>query len=607
MRQIELLAPAKNIECGLAAIDHGADAVYIGTTKFGARSKAGNSLRDISQLIDYAHLFGCKVYIALNTVLYNSELHEVEKLIHDLYSIHADAIIIQDMGILEMNLPPISIHASTQTNNRTVEKVKFLEETGFEQVVLARELSLNQIKNISKNAKVKLEYFIHGALCVSYSGQCYLSASINKRSANRGECAQPCRLPYTITDDNGKEIINNKHVLSLKDLNLSDYISDLIDVGIDSFKIEGRLKDVDYVKNITAYYRQKIDAIISNKSNIKKSSTGTIEVKFDADPTKSFSREFTSYFIKKRENEIWNIDSPKSLGQKIGKVLKIHSDFFTLSKDSIDLNNGDGVCFFNKQKKLVGLNINKAEGIKIIPNEMKGLYSGATIFRNKDQSFNTDLKKSHNNRTIEIELFFNQLSEKQFELVMIDEDQIKTSITKDLEFQQARNPQLAEENTKLQLSKLGGSIFRCTNITISIDSSLFFKAKDLNLIRREAIKKQQETRIKHYIPKLYYFKKTDHPYFIKQIDYRANVTNTKAKEFYIKHGVKTIENGFEVQKTPSTTELMRTKHCILFQLNKCLKQEKGIPNQLFLSNQHGKFQLEFDCDNCEMIVKNFAE
>ncbi len=345
-RKIELLSPAKNLECGIEAINHGADAVYIGAPKFGARSAAGNSIEDIGRLARYAHQFGAKVYVALNTVLHDFELEEAEKTIWDIYRAEADAIIVQDMGILMMNLPPIPLHASTQTDNRNLEKVKFLEQSGFSQIVLARELSLNDIKNICSNTTVPIEVFVHGALCVSYSGQCYVSEAICKRSANRGMCAQYCRLPYTLTDSNGNIAGSDKHYLSMKDLNLSEHLEELLDAGVSSLKIEGRLKDLSYIKNVTAYYRQKLDCIMEKRPEFQRASSGRCTFCFKPDLQKSFNRGFTTYFFYGRENtDIWSLNSPKSTGETVGKVKDVFDRFFILSGTK-KLNNGDGLCFF---------------------------------------------------------------------------------------------------------------------------------------------------------------------------------------------------------------------------------------------------------------------
>ena len=402
---IELLSPAKNLECGLSAIRHGADAVYIGGPGFGARKNAGNSLDDIQTLINYAHLFRVKIYVTLNTLLFDNELEEARQLIYQLHQIGADAIIIQDMGILETELPPIPIHASTQTDNRTVEKVKFLEAVGFDQVVLARELSIPQIKKIRSATNVPLEHFIHGALCVCYSGQCYMSESINKRSANRGECAQPCRLKYSLKDNKGQMINKDKHLLSLKDLNLSDHLKELIDAGISSFKIEGRLKDMDYVANITAHYRKMLDETIDSRTDLKRASSGLSKASFEAQAQKSFNRGFTSYFVNDRQKGMWSIDSPKALGEEIGQIKSVGKDHFTLDAP-MKISNGDGLCFFTKHKELGGVKVNKAEGNKIYPNQMGAIREGINLYRNFDKAFTQETNNNSSTRKISADIIF---------------------------------------------------------------------------------------------------------------------------------------------------------------------------------------------------------
>ncbi len=390
MQTVELLSPAKNATFGIEAINHGADAVYIGAPKFGARSAAGNSMQDIESLINYAHKFNARIYIALNTILKGNELPEAQQLIRNLYNVGADAIIIQDMGILQLDLPPIALHASTQTDNRTVEKVDFLEKAGFSQVVLARELSLEQIKNISSRTSVPLEVFVHGALCVSYSGQCYISQSLGKRSANRGECAQYCRLPYNLIDAEGKTILADKHLLSLKDLNLSNYLTDLIDAGVYSFKIEGRLKDLDYVKNVTAFYRQRLDEILSTSKTKKKSSSGNIFYFFEPNPEKTFHRGSTCYFLHGRtEDTIASFDTPKSTGEYIGKINDVTKNYFTISKNKLSptLHNGDGLCFINKRGEFCGFRLNKVEENRLYPAQMPMIDKNTTVYRNLDYEF----------------------------------------------------------------------------------------------------------------------------------------------------------------------------------------------------------------------------
>jgi putative protease len=607
MQKIELLSPAKNLECGIAAINHGADAVYIGGPKFGARKLASNTLAEIESLITYAHRFNAKVYVALNTILFDHELEDVERLIHQIYQINADALIVQDMGILEMNLPPIALHASTQTDNRTWQKVDFLEKVGFDQVVLARELSLTQIKEIREKTNVKLEHFVHGALCVSYSGQCYMSAAINQRSANRGECGQPCRLPYTLTNNLGQTMQANKHLLSLKDLNHSNNIEQLLEAGITSLKIEGRLKDADYVKNITAWYRHKLDKIFEEDSRYGKASSGKSSWYFTPNPDKSFSRGFTNYFLDGRTHDIWSPDSPKSLGEKIGKIARIEKDHFILSKESLPLANGDGLCLFNKKMELIGTRVNKVTDNMVFPSSMKDLYAGATIFRNHDKTFTSLLEKSVDNRQIDIKIAFNHLTDNQFQITLTDEDNIVTQTTKELSASEARNPQMAHEQLQNQLSKLGGTIYQAIDIKIDNEAIYFIPAKELNDFRRQAIAEHDDNR-----PNAYYRIEIEHipnntPFPNAKLNYHGNIVNQLAKQFYQRHGVTEMTPGFELLKEHhknAQIQVMTTKHCILHSIHQCLKAHPEVAKQLplYLHNDKDCYKLEFDCKNCEMLV-----
>lgn len=605
-RTIELLCPAKNIDCAIAAINNGADAIYIGGPGFGARKNAGNSLDDIKQLVEHAHLFNVKIYVTINTLLFDAEIQEANQLIHKLYKIGVDAIIIQDMGILETKLPPIPIHASTQTDNRTIEKVQFLENIGLDQVVLARELSLDQIKNIKKNTSVPLEYFIHGALCICYSGQCYMSESINKRSANRGECAQPCRLKYSLKDKNDKVLIKDKHLLSLKDLNLSENIEELIDAGIFSFKIEGRLKDKDYVANITAHYRQLIDSIIEQRNDLRKSSSGYTTTAFSPEVSKSFNRGFTSYFVNDRINDIWSIDSPKSLGEEIGIIKSISKDHFIIESPK-QLSNGDGLCFYTKHKELTGIRVNKAIENKVYPNQMKDLKNGLVVYRNFDKTFNDIIGKNASQRKLSIDLYLEEKSS-IFSLSIIDEDGISTTLEKPLTKQTANNPDKSREQIIKQLSKLGASIFAANKVHLKLNEDWFFQAKELNAFRRELIDLHQTTRINSYQRKEISFTPSSVPFPSQELNFTANIVNEKALEFYKRHGVTKADWGFEKQTNVKGAELMRTKHCLLYMNNQCLKDHPETRKQLPLSieNKKDKYNLEFDCKNCEMIVKRMS-
>lgn len=603
MRKIELLAPAKNLETGIAAINYGADAVYIGAPKFGARAAVGNTLEDIGKLIKYAHQYWAKVFITMNTILYDNELKEAEAQIHELYKLGADALIVQDMGILEMDLPPIELHASTQTHNYDLERIQFLEKAGFKRIILARELSLEQIKEIKANTTVDLEYFVNGALCVCLSGQCYFSHAISGRSANRGECSQACRMKYDLEDADGNVLAKDKHLLSLKDLNLSNELSDIVNAGICSLKIEGRLKDISYIKNITSHYSEKLDATINKNKELVRASSGHTKVNFKPDPERTFNRGFTPYFFKERVPEIANFFSPKSLGKEIGKIIAVRKDHF-LIKSKLPLHNGDGLCFFNKSKLLKGIQVNGVKGDKIYPNDMSMICDGATLYRNNDHEFAKELKQDKSVRKISIDILFEQIGEQLF-LHVTDENGISASNSLNETSELAKNAEMAQTNIKKQLSKLGDSIYELASIELNLENTPFIQAKLLNELRRKTLDdltlvrvelaEKEETRPLISHPK----------YYDDKITYMGNVSNCKAEDFYKKCGVKDIEKAFELQKNFDGKTIMVTKHCLRYEFGKCPKLVKNMnekPDPLYLVDNNRKYKLEFNCQRCEMKI-----
>jgi len=604
MKQIELLAPAKNLECGIAAIKYGADAVYIGAGKFGARVSAGNNLEDIEKLIKFAHFYRAKVYITVNTILNESEIEHAQKLIKKLYESGADAIIIQDMGLLELDLPSIPIFASTQCHNNTPERVKFLEQVGFSRVILARELSLDQIKEIKSQTNTELESFIHGALCVSYSGQCYMSYAIGGRSGNKGECAQPCRKQYSLIDSDNKIISDKKHLLSLKDLNLSNRIKEFIDAGITSFKIEGRLKDANYIKNIVAFYRTKIDEVIEG-SQYKKSSSGKILLDFVPAPVKTFNRGYSDYFINGRKKEITSFDTPKFKGESIGKITKIFKDSFILDKKpEIKINNGDGISFFDQTGNLCGTVINNTDDNRIYPNDMNSLQVNTYLFRNLDHEFIKKVKSSEVKRKIQINFW---LSETPTGLILhtIDEDGIEANISVDTDKEIAKDPQMALDNIKKQLQKLGETDFVCSDIEINLKNIYFMKVKDLNELRRTVIEKLKQNRENSYERQVKKIIPNDCPYPVSDLTYESNVLNSYAKKFYVRHGVKTIEPAAESGLDIKDRKIMTTKHCLKYQFDLCQKQKakSDFKEPFYLvDEQNKKYLLKFNCKNCEMEI-----
>ena len=602
-RKIELLAPAKNLECGIEAINHGADAVYIGAPKFGARAAAVNSLEDIEALVQHAHLYNARIYVTVNTILKEEELKETEEMIHALYRIGVDALIVQDMGITKLNLPPIPLHASTQMDNRTPEKVKFLWKAGFRQVVLARELSLREIKKIHENCpEVPLEVFIHGALCVSYSGQCYVSQACFGRSANRGECAQFCRLPFSLVDADGKVIVKDKHLLSLKDMNQSDELEQLLDAGASSFKIEGRLKDVSYVKNVTAAYRQKLDAIFARRPEYVRASSGTCNFEFKPQLDKSFSRGFTHYFLHGRDKEIFSFDTPKSLGEEMGTVKEIRGNYLTVAGLK-SFNNGDGVCYIDEQGRLQGFRINRVDSNKLYPQEMPRVKPRTTLYRNFDQEFERVLSRKSAERKIAVRMLLAD-HHSGFSLTLTDEDDNSVTITLPREKEPARTPQT--DNLKTQLSKLGNTPFEAKEIEISFTDNWFLPASVLADFRRQAIDRLITARRINYRQELSVWKSTNHAFPQTTLTYLGNVMNTRAASFYQEHGVQQVAAAYEKEAVEDAV-LMFCKHCLRYSMGWCpIHQRVRSPYKepyYLVSNDGKRFRLEFDCKNCQMKVK----
>ena len=606
-RRIELLAPAKNLDAGMEAVNHGADAVYIGAPQFSARASAGNSLEAIGQLTEYAHTYWVKVYVALNTILYDSEFPVVEKYINELYAMGVDALIIQDMGILNLSIPPIPLHASTQCDNRTIEKIRFFEEVGFSRVVLARELSLPEIKTIAQQTNLQLEAFVHGALCVSYSGQCYVSQAFAGRSANRGECAQFCRLPYSLQDASGKTIVRNKHLLSLKDLNLSEHLEDLLDAGVTSLKIEGRLKEISYVKNVTAYYRKRLDEIFEKRPEYIRASSGKTIPFFVPDPAKSFNRGFTTYFLNGRKETIASPETPKSLGEPVGNVKDLNRNYFTVSGQKA-VHNGDGLCFIDGKKELQGFRVNKVWDGKIFPAEMPILRQGIILYRNYDHEFEKTLSKKSAERKIGIEF---ELAENAFgfSLTATDEDFCRTTVNLPFAKEPAQKDQRA--NYREQLSKLGNTPFELTQLTISLSGNWFIPSSLLSELKRRAVERLLSARKINYARIKRIIAPVSPVYPKSSLTYPDNVANKNAEAFYFQCGVQRIEPAFENQMKENVP-LMFTKHCILYEQGYCKKGKKSrdgihpvstLPDfkePLFLVSGENRLRLQFDCDNCEM-------
>ena len=601
-RPIELLSPAKDLNCGMEAINHGADAVYIGAPKFGARAAAGNSLEDIRELCDYAHLYGARIYVTLNTILKEEELEEAERMIWDLWHAGTDALIVQDMGITRLNLPPIPLHASTQTDNRTPEKVRFLQAAGFTQVVLARELSLNEIRRIAEATTVPLEVFVHGALCVSYSGQCYLSAALSGRSANRGECAQYCRLPYTMVDATGAEIVTHKHLLSLKDMTRSDQLEALLDAGVSSLKIEGRLKDVDYVKNITAYYRKKLDAVLSRRPEYRRASAGRSTYTFEPVAEKSFNRGFTPFLLEGRTADITAFNTPKSLGEPVGTVKEIKGNSFTVAGLK-QLNNGDGLVFFNRKGELEGFRVNRVEANRVFPLDMPQLAPKTPLYRNFDQVFDKLLAKPSAERrlSVKIEFLDNPFG---FTLCMEDETGARIMLAEPFAKELARREQ--QDNIRTQLSKLGNTPFEASEVVVGLSENWFVPSSLLADMRRRGVEKLLEVRRARYPRETVKRVRLSEPkpFPERSLTYLGNVANGKARSFYQDHGVEQVDPAFELSPRKDVP-LMFTKHCLRYSMGWCPTYQKSkspYKEPYYLLYKDTCLRLQFDCKHCQMLV-----
>lgn len=610
-RDLELLAPARDLSCGLAAIDHGADAVYIGGPAFGARSAAANSLEDIRALVDAAHLFGVRVYVALNTLFREEELGQAVALCHQLDGIGVDALIIQDLGLLECALPPIPLHASTQLNNRTAEKVRFLEQVGFTQVVLARELSLAQIREIRAATTVDLECFVHGALCVSYSGQCYISEVMAGRSANRGECAQFCRHSFDLLDAKGTLLVKDRTLLSLKDLDLSSHLAELIDAGVRSFKIEGRLKDVHYVKNVTAAYRQALDTLIDGRDDLVRASSGRCRFTFSPDPSRSFSRGSTDYFLKAPRVKMAEHRTPKAIGKRVGRVAALEGQSFVMEGVEV-LHNGDGLCFFDRHDTLVGLRVNRVEGMRVFPKDRLdrlGLAVGMELYRNSDTAFMAMLEQSRDCRTIGLRLLVSE-SGAGLQVAVEDEDGFCSRVEMAVNKERANKPGAIAEVARKQLLKSGGTVFRVDEVQVELAEDLFVPAAMLNELRRQALDNHLALRRGSYQRQRAPLVPTSVPWSKAQVDYRDNISNSKAVAFFSRHGVEGIDrNGLQPHGVEDCA-LMTTKYCIRRQLGICtrtVKEPGSVAEPLILADNTGRYLVRFHCEVCEMTITRLVE
>lgn len=601
-RAIELLAPARDADVAIDAIKAGADAVYIGAVGYGARAAACNSVEDIARVTGFAHKFNARVYVTLNTIIYDSEIAHVERLITELYEVGVDALIVQDMGVLRMKIPPIALHASTQCDTRGVEKARFLQQVGFSQIVLARELSLTEISAIHKAVDVPLEAFVHGALCVSYSGDCQASCVAMGRSANRGECAQMCRLPYRLTDGAGRCLVDNKHLLSLRDMNRSSDIQAMIEAGVSSFKIEGRLKDAGYVKNIVAYYRKKIDDVIrSNPDKYCRLSTGQSQCGFEPDPAKSFNRRFTTYFLHGREDKIASIDTPKSRGERVGTVKMVKGGTIVVNFEK-QLNNGDGIVYFDTKGEFKGFRLNKINGDSLYPASPVNIEQRTVLYRNYDKKWCDIIESARLDRCIEVLMKLERRSN-GITLSVSDERGNKVELSVGDELQLSHTPQ--QESRKRVLTKTGNTIYRVTHLTDNLEG-YFIPASKLTELRRNVLAMLDERQRLDY--KRDERRKEDKQALLPQgekLSYHDNVANCLAEEFYREHGAKTIEKALEITGVKDgETVVMTTKYCLRREMGYCLKTSRGREWKapLYLQSANNRFRLDFDCVNCHMRV-----
>ncbi|MDP2006059.1 MAG: U32 family peptidase [Rubrivivax sp.] len=620
--ELELLAPARDAAIGIEAVNHGADAVYIGGPAFGARDKAGNRLADIEQICRHAHRYGARIFVTLNTILRDDELEGARRMAWDLFHAGADALIVQDMGLLELDLPPLQLHASTQTDIRTPEKARFLQDVGFSQMVLARELDLRQIRAIAAEVQqATLEFFVHGALCVAYSGQCFISHAHSGRSANRGSCSQECRLPYTVTDGQGRIVAHEKHVLSLKDNDQSANLLALVDAGIRSFKIEGRYKDMGTVKNVTAHYRQLLDAVLEQRPALAAASSGRCRYTFAPDPARAYNRGATDYFVNGRQTDIGAFDTPKHAGLALGQVVKVGAEHFDIDADSADttLHNGDALTWWDLQGELQGVPVNVAQalggrGWRVFPNApvatLKDLRRGAAISRNRDIAWDRLLEKKSAERLIAVDLFLSATAD-GCALDLTDADGHHARATCRQARETAHDAAKAREALRAQLARLGGTLFEARHVQIAWDDARFVPASVANALRRDAVAALEAARAAAFLrlPRATPVEPPA-PYPENTLSYLANVYNSRAAAFYARHGVKVVGAAYESHEELGEVPLMITKHCVRWSLSLCPKQAKGVvgvqgtvrAEPLTLVRGNDRLTLRFDCKPCEMHV-----
>lgn len=618
MSNIELLLPAKDLSTGKTAINHGADAVYIGASAFGARQAAGNSLQDIESLVQYAHLYGSKVHVTVNTVLFDNELEGARKLLWDLYNIGVDAVLIQDLGLLKLDVPPLTFHASTQCHNHSVERIQFLEKLGFKRAVLARETDLETIQQIHNQTNIELEAFVHGALCVCYSGQCYISQMMTGRSGNRGACAQICRTRFDLQDGNGKTLIHNKHLLSLKDMCRADYLEEMMNVGIVSFKVEGRLKNESYVKNVTAYYRQRIDNILEQRPEYQCVGSGVTRFFFTPDVQKTFNRAFTPYFLDGNREKMASFDTPKAMGEFIGYLTQKNGKYVFEAKGNRQkaigrgqqltansqqpISNGDGLCFINKDGELEGFLVNGVDGNRVVPQKSLSHFEKVELYRNIDKNFEKILSGKTAERKIAVDMLFEE-HPNSVRLTLTDEDGCVVTISETIEYAPAQQPKKMEETLRTTLSKLGNTIFEARSIEIP-KCTAFLRAGFVNELKNRAVEQLTAARMEHFRPQDSPLHYSPEPLF-QLADYQRNITNEAHRAVYEDFGAKNIEYGLDKTEEFAGKSLMTCKYCLRYELGWCKKNptvSNAPKDPLYLISGKHRSRLEFDCGKCEMRI-----
>ena len=596
-RYIELLSPARNYAAAIAAIDCGADALYIGAESFGARRGATNTTDDIARVVDYAHLFGVKVFVTLNTILYERELKEAEALARRLIAIGVDALIVQDMAYREMNLP-VELHASTQVCNMTPEGAKFLEDSGFSRVILERALSLEEIKAIRAATDVDLECFIHGAICVGHSGRCYLSRSQSSRSGNRGECSQPCRLTYDLVTERGERLISGKHLLSVKDFDLSERIGDLIDAGVVSFKIEGRLKDDNYIKNVVSYYRRKIDEALASRPECVRASVGRSEIEFDPDPKKSFTRDGGEYMFAGKRAGVASFLTPKAVGEYVGCVATTSKrDFRIVGK--VSLNAGDGICVITPEG-IVGTNVNRVEGNTIEPNRMEGIKAGMEVYRNYDHRFTQAVERSRTRRAVEARCSL-MLSAEGISVAYTDEEGYSVSVERSVALEGSKSAEKMCAVAEEQMAKSGDSIFRVVSVDVK-GAEWFATAKMLAELRREALSMLAAKRMTRTMEHDIRTDSGEARFPVQRLGAEYNVVNSLSRRFYLKHGVEHIVDGLDLWATTVGERVMESSYCIRREIGECLKKGTKLRERLYIEHGRHRYRLDFDCAKCRMSL-----